>query len=59
MLENPLCSFWSHGLSEVWAGTEVEPPKPQTAKRGQEVELPLLTSITPEDLASKMGFWGH
>jgi len=23
MLQNPLCSFWSQELSEVWAGTEV------------------------------------
>ena len=27
MLENPLCSFWGQELSEVWSGTEVEPPK--------------------------------
>lgn len=25
MLENPLCSFWGEELSEVWAGTEIEP----------------------------------
>ena len=24
MLENPLCSFWTEELSEVWAGTEIE-----------------------------------
>jgi len=24
MLPNPLCSFWTDGLSEVWAGTKVE-----------------------------------
>lgn len=29
MLENSLCSFWGQELSEVWSGTEVEPPKPQ------------------------------
>jgi len=28
MLENPLPSFWTHELSEVWAGTEIEEQKP-------------------------------
>ncbi len=26
MLENPLASFWSQDLSEVWAGTEIDQP---------------------------------
>jgi hypothetical protein len=29
MLQNPLCSFWAQELSEVWSGTQVEPPKPK------------------------------
>ena len=33
MLENPLCSFWRQGLSEVWAGTEIKKPKQPQRKR--------------------------
>ena len=42
MLENPLCSFWSHGLSEVWAGTEVEPPQPKPKQTADDIFFPLF-----------------
>ena len=31
MLENPLCSFWTQDISEVWAGAEIE-PQPESKK---------------------------
>ena len=34
MLKNPLCSFWSDGLSEVWAGAEIEPQEAKTKQIG-------------------------
>ncbi len=37
MLDNPLCSFWNEELSEVWAGTVVEPPKPKPKKPDDEI----------------------
>ena len=37
MLDNPLCSFWNEELSEVWAGTAVEPPKPKPKKPDDEI----------------------
>lgn len=33
MIENPLPSFWSQDLSEVWSGTEIEPNSCSTINR--------------------------
>jgi len=61
MLENSLCSFWGQELSEVWSGTEVEPPKPQKAPQlfplrpkmirgwlADDPEMRAIYPITPE-----------
>lgn len=52
MLENPLCSFWGQELSEVWSGTEIEPPKPGQTKLIISEELIMPREITMGWLAS-------
>ena len=42
MLSNPLCSFWSQGLSEIWAGAEIETS--QKAKTKQIGKFPSETA---------------
>ncbi|MBA7590670.1 hypothetical protein ES708_32798 [subsurface metagenome] len=46
MLSNPLCSFWSQELSEVWAGAEVKAPSPKVAVSGEPFD-PAKFNIKP------------
>ncbi|GAI82255.1 unnamed protein product, partial [marine sediment metagenome] len=46
MLPNPLCSFWSQELSEVWAGAEVKAASPKVAAGGEPFD-PAKVNIRP------------
>jgi len=48
MLQNPLCSFWTEGLSEIWAGTEIEEAKPKQPKQLWETEVAQLLAQVPQ-----------
>jgi len=50
ILENPLCSFWRQELSEVWAGAEVEKPKPQKQAPLFEPDIELAPRLAPGKL---------